>query len=210
MDCASQAAAEQYGSTTVGEYTHEQKERQMVPFFKNDLEILQYALTLEHLENEAYKVINASGKLSDRNAAYLRIIGKHEQDHVDALTAAITKAGAVPVKARKTYNFGALGDLTTEVGLLKVAQKMEELGVGAYNGAGIEIMDKNILGVAGQIVQVEARHTGLLRALNNVQPSPDAPSSPISDKSPAEAFPPALTPEMVLMAVKDVLGEEQQ
>jgi len=167
----------------------------MAPFFKNDLEVLNYALTLEHLENEAYKVINASGKLTGKNVAYLKIIGKHEQDHVDALTAAISKAGGTPVKARKSYNFGALGDLTTEAGMLKVAQIMEELGVGAYNGAGIEIMDKGILGVAGQIVQVEARHTGLLRALNNVPP--------------ADAFPKALAPADVLKAVTPVLGPEQ-
>ncbi len=165
------------------------------PFFKSDLDVLQFALTLEHLENEAYKVINASGKLTGKNAADLKVIGKHEQDHVDALTAAITKAGATPVKARKSYNFGALGDLSTEAGLLKVAQKMEEIGVAAYNGAGIEIMDKNILGVAGQIVQVEARHTGLLRALNNV--------------APAEAFPKAMPPQDVLAAVTPVLGPEQ-
>ena len=167
----------------------------MAPFFKDDLEILQFALTLEHLENEAYKVINASGKLTGKNVPYLRIIGKHEQDHVDALTAAISKAGAVPVKARMSYNFGALGDLSTEAGILKVAQIMEELGVAAYNGAGIEIMDKAILGVAGQIVQVEARHTGLLRALNNV--------------APADAFPMAMTKDQVLKAVEKVLGPEQ-
>lgn len=167
----------------------------MAPFFKNDIEVLNYALTLEHLENEAYKVINASGKLTGKNVSYMQIIGKHEQDHVDALTAAITKAGATPVKARASYNFGALGDLTTEAGILKVAQIMEELGVSAYNGAGIEITDKSILGVAGQIVQVEARHTGLLRALNNV--------------ALAESFPKALTPQQVLAAVTPVLGPER-
>ena len=167
----------------------------MAPFFKNDIEVLNYALTLEHLENEAYKVINASGKLTGKNVPYLKVIGAHEQAHVDGLTAAISKAGATPVKVRKSYNFGLLGDLTTEAGILKVAQKFEELGVAAYNGAGIEIMDKGILGTAGSIVQVEARHTGLLRALNNV--------------APAEAFPKAMTPQEVLAVVTPVLGAEQ-
>ncbi len=167
----------------------------VAPFFESDLDVLQFALTLEHLENEAYKAINASGKPTVKSAADLKAIGKHEQGHVNALTAALTKAGATPVKARKSYNFGALGDLGTEDGLLTVARKVEELGVAAYNGAGIAIRDKSIPGVAGRIVQVEARHTGLLRALNNA--------------APAEALPQAMAPGDVLAAVAPALGPER-
>ncbi len=36
------------------------------PFFKSDLEVVNFALTLEHLENRFYRDINASGKLQGR------------------------------------------------------------------------------------------------------------------------------------------------
>ena len=47
-----------------------------------DLEILNYALTLEHLEAKAYAVINSSGLLSGRVAEYFQTFGSHEATHV--------------------------------------------------------------------------------------------------------------------------------
>ena len=41
----------------------------MAPYFKNDIEVLNYALTLEHLENEAYKVIGMRASSSWWNSA---------------------------------------------------------------------------------------------------------------------------------------------
>ena len=50
----------------------------------------------------------------------------------------------------------------------------EDLGVGAYNGAGPKIKDKKILASAGSIVQIEGRHAGAIRFLNGekIAPSP--------------------------------------
>ena len=77
-----------------------------------DADILQYALTLEHLENTFYK--EALGKYSEdafvaagfTKEYYdnLKYIAFDEESHVTALSAALTKAGATPVKACK-YKF---------------------------------------------------------------------------------------------------------
>lgn len=166
-------------------------------FFADDLEVLNYALTLEHLEAEFYDMANASGVLTGDAAAYFQIIGEHERAHVDALTAAISDAGGTPVMARASYNFDALGDMSTQEGLLAAANVLEPTGVAAYNGAGKEIMDKSILTTAGAIVQTEANHAAIIRILID----PEA--------VPAPAFEGVSSPQEILDAVTPLLGPEQ-
>lgn len=168
---------------------------QLAPYFKNDLEVLNYALTLEHLENTFYAQVNAGGKLQGNAAKYLAIIGAHEKAHVDALTAAISKAGGTPVQPLAKYNFGAVGDMNSQAGILAIADILEPTGVKAYDGAAREIMDKAILGVAGQIVQVEARHAAIVKVLidPNANPVPKA----FEDKA---------TPQEILDAIKPIIG----
>ena len=167
------------------------------PFFADDLEVLNYALTLEHLEAAFYNQVNPSGVLTGDAAKYLTIIGEHENAHVAALTQAITGTGGTPVGARRSYNFDALGDLTTQDGILAAAKTLEETGVGAYNGAGREITDTSILSTAGAIVQTEANHAAII----NVLIDPNANPVP-------KAFPDALAPQAVLDAVTPLLGAE--
>jgi rubrerythrin len=172
------------------------QERDMAaPFFENDLDVLNYALTLEHLEAAFYERINASGVLSGNAASYFETIGAHEAAHVAALTDAIAAAGGTPVSAAPSYNFAALGDLETVDGILAAARTLEETGVAAYNGAGREIVDKTILSTAGAIVQTEANHAAIVRALID----PDANPVP-------SAFPPATAPQAILDAVTPLIG----
>ncbi len=165
------------------------------PFFKNDLEVVNFALTLEHLENRFYRDVNGSGRLQGKAAQALMVIGMHEQAHVDALTATVMQMGGTPVQEQRTYNFGALGDMSTQAGILAIANVLEPTGVKAYDGAAREIMDKMLLAVAGAIVNVEARHAAIIRALIDLNANP-APK-PFEDKA---------TPQQILDMIKPVLG----
>ncbi len=165
------------------------------PFFKSDLEVMNYALTLEHLENNFYRTVNASGKLQGNAVKYLTIIGAHEQAHVDALTASIRQAGGTPVAELPKYNFAALGDISMMAGILKVASVLEATGVKAYDGAAREITSKQVLAVAGAIVQVEARHVAAIRAL--IDPN----ASPV-----LKAFEDKATPQEIMDAIKPIIS----
>ncbi|MFI5025247.1 MAG: ferritin-like domain-containing protein [Solirubrobacterales bacterium] len=137
-----------------------------------DIEILNFALTLEYLEAAFYEqalaeVPDLSGEVSD----LAKEIQGHEQEHVDALTAAIKDLGGKPVAA-PGVDFGkAFAD---EDAFLELAQTFEDTGVSAYNGAGPLITDKAILGSAGAIVQIEARHAAAIRLQRGESPAPEA------------------------------------
>src|SRR3954454_21519866 len=62
-----------------------------------DMDILNYALTLEHLEAEAYRVANANVWMSGTAAGYFQDFGGHENSHVEALTKLIGDMGGTPV-----------------------------------------------------------------------------------------------------------------
>ncbi|MDQ6907493.1 MAG: ferritin-like domain-containing protein [Chloroflexota bacterium] len=165
------------------------------PSFKSDLEVMNYALTLEHLEDNFYRTVNASGRLQGNAAKYLTVIGAHEKAHVDALTASVRQAGGTPVAELSKYNFAALGDIGTSAGILAVASVLEATGVKAYNGAAREITSKQVLTVAGAIVQVEARHVAIIRALIDPNASP-VPKS-FEDKA---------TPQEIMDAIKPIIS----
>jgi len=156
----------------------------------DDFAILNFALTLEHLEDVAYRQAIASGKVTGKNQQYVQMFGDQEHQHVVLLTGALQQAGKAPVAEQAHYNFPAYTDEHTIIDFLRT---LEEVGVGAYTGAGQFIKDKGILTVAGGIQQVEARHTAILRRQDGMAPVPNA-------------FEKALTPDMVLAAAGPILG----
>jgi hypothetical protein len=127
-----------------------------------DLDILNFALGLEHLENVMYKQIVASGKLTGEAADLAKMFGSFEQAHVDALTKALTDAKYANIAKEGKYNFPAFD---TQDNILKFLNTVEPVGVGAYTGAANKLTDKSLLGVAGSIVQVEARQLAITMAL---------------------------------------------
>jgi len=136
--------------------------------FTDDIDIFNYALTLEHLENAFYRdgleqFDEAAFKEAgyDRDVRdYLELIAKHESDHVDAITAAIEGAGGEPVEEAE-YDFG-YADVD---GFLAVAQALETTGTQAYTGAAPYIADKALLTAALTIHGIEARHAAYLNEI---------------------------------------------
>jgi Ferritin-like domain len=133
-----------------------------------DLEILNFALTLEYLESDFYNVKGKSVGLSGQAKSYAKLFGEEEADHVNALTALIKQLGGKPV-AKPAFVFPA----TSQSSFLKLASVLENTGVGAYNGAGPSLKSKEVLGAAGSIVQIEARHAAAIDLLIGKSPTPN-------------------------------------
>ena len=64
-----------------------------------DIDILNFALTLEYLEAAFYEGGASVKGLPSEVAGYVKTFGAEEQEHVDALTATIKDLGGTPVKA---------------------------------------------------------------------------------------------------------------
>lgn len=152
-----------------------------------DVDILNFALTLELLEADFYKKGIASS-LGAETMKLAELFGAQEQDHVDALTKTIGDLGGTPV-ASPTFEF----PFTDEASFLELAQTLEDTGVSAYNGAAPAIESKEVLGAAGSIVQIEARHAAAIRLLRKQSPAPGA-------------FDEALQKQAVLDAVKPLIA----
>jgi serine-rich repeat adhesion-like glycoprotein len=178
------AAGAVYGVAMVGPFVR----KALAMSESGDIGILNFALTLEYLEStfyeEAKKRAGASGELK----SLIELLSNDESQHVAALTASIKQLGGKPV-AEPKFDFPYNG--TSE--FLKLAQTFEDTGVSAYNGAAPEIKSKEVLGAAGSIVQVEARHAAAIRLQNKEEPAPDA-------------FDPSLEQSKVLKAVEPFIA----
>ena len=129
----------------------------------DDLAIVQYALTLEHLETDFYNAVIDSGVVKDRRLGETaRLIRDAEQAHVDTLTGVVKDLGGTPKRPKTTF------DAVLEGGqrkVLETAAAVENLGAAAYLGQAGRIRSKEILAAALSIHSVEARHAA---ALNTV------------------------------------------
>ena len=125
-----------------------------------DVDVLNFALTLEHLEAELYK--RGLEEVDDLDAEVTELveeIEKNEAEHVDTLTQTIEQLGGKPVAAPEV-DFGDA--FASQRAFLALALIFENTGVSAYNGAAPRIESPEILSAAGSIVQVEGRHAALI------------------------------------------------
>jgi hypothetical protein len=154
-----------------------------------DIEILNFALTLEYLESYFYNVKGKEVGLSGVARSYATNFGEQEADHVTALASAITSLGGKPV-VKPTFVIPA----SSQSAFLSLASVLENTGVSAYNGAAPSLQSKHVLEAAGSIVQVEARHAAAINLLIGKSPTP------------SEGFDVPLTKAQVLVKVKPLIG----
>ena len=137
-----------------------------------DVDILNFALTLEYLEHEFYVQAAKQVKgLSSYESKLTKELRDNEGEHVDALAATVKKLGGKPA-AKPKFDFG--GAFGGRAVYLKTANTLEDTGVSAYNGAAPMIESGEVLGAAGGIVQIEARHAAMIRLVRNKPPAPSA------------------------------------
>jgi rubrerythrin len=137
------------------------------PSAKNDIAILNYALTLEYLEAAFYKAALAKARLRGSAASFARQIAPVEAAHVAALRKALGKHA---VKSPK-FNFGSA--VTNQANFLNTAHTLENAGVQAYLGQAGNFKNPAYLGVAASILAVEARHAGAVGIILNKPISPE-------------------------------------
>jgi len=159
------AAGAVYGTLMVGPYVR----RAFAMSGGGDVDILNFALTLEYLESTFYEEAKSRAKAKGELKNLIGMLAGDEKEHVNALTATIKKLGGKPV-AEPKFDF----PYSDTAGFLRLAQTFEDTGVSAYNGAGPAIESKEVLSAAGSIVQVEARHAAAIRIQNEEEPAPTA------------------------------------
>jgi hypothetical protein len=135
---------------------------------RGDVDILNFALTLEYLEADFYNVKGKAVGLSGQAKAYAQQFGADESEHVAAIISTIKKLGGTPAK-KPAFAFPA----TSQASFLKLASVLENTGVSAYNGAAPMLQSKDVLAAAGGIVQIEARHAAAMNVLVGKSPTPD-------------------------------------
>ncbi|GJG87497.1 hypothetical protein tb265_26780 [Gemmatimonadetes bacterium T265] len=159
------------------------------------IDVLQYALLLENLENQFYLGVTGAsgspfaaafatvrGKFAAANATILptlNLLSQHETAHVALLQTVIKVLGATPntYDPATTFDFtgarkvggdpnGPFYPATQDVTfLLAGTQGFEDTGVRAYKGQAAKLMGSSYLTPALQIHALEARHASRIRRL---------------------------------------------
>jgi rubrerythrin len=161
--------------------------------FDDDIDILNYARTLEFLEAAFYEealdnideddLHDVAGveELDDEVVGYLydeiEVIQGHEETHYEVLGAVVEDLGGEPVESPE-FDFGeAVEDPTA---FIQTAAALEDTGVAAYAGAATEIENADLIPPALSIHSVEGRHASFVRVLGGQSGFPNAFDYPLS------------------------------
>ena len=165
------------------------KVRQATPQITDDV-ILNYALTLEHLEDKFYRdALSAYTQAQFATAGFdstfynnLKTISADETTHVAFLTGALKSIGKTPVgEATYDFKYTVPNNVTASIqGFVKTASILEGVGVSAYLGAAAEIVSADYLTAAGSVLTVESRHSSYIRAALKQSPFPSPFDVPLS------------------------------
>lgn len=131
------------------------------------VDALNFALTLEYLEDEFYRTaLNTSGLIPSNQRPIFETISAHEAAHVAALRSTLGSAAV----AKPTFDFTASGTyanvFSSNATFLTLSQAFEDTGERAYKGQAPNLMSSDaVLTIGLQIHAVEARHAAQVRRL---------------------------------------------
>ena len=129
------------------------------PSKKQDIAILNYALTLEYLEAAFYNEAVAANALNPEVLRAAKIVAAHENAHVKFLKKALGRA------AVKKPKFDFKGTTEDQATFVATATVLEDTGVAAYAGQATRIKQVPVVKAAVSILTVEARHAAHFRQL---------------------------------------------
>jgi ferritin-like protein len=132
---------------------------------KSDVDVLNYALSLEYLQAAFYTESERSKALKGRAAGAAAQVGAVERAHVKAFR------GLLGRKAIARPRFDFQGVTENPKAFLKTAVAFEDLAVEAYKGQAPRLKSKAVLAAALGIHTVEARHAAWMRYLNGIRPT---------------------------------------
>jgi hypothetical protein len=141
-----------------------------------DVEILNYALTLEYLQAAFYTEAERMGALRGRTERAAQAVGAVERAHVAAFQDLL---GREAVK-RPAFDFQGVPEKPGA--FLKTAVAFEDLAVAAYKGQAPRLQADATLAAAVAIHSVEARHAAWMRYLFGANPARSAFDEPSSKR----------------------------
>ncbi len=142
----------------------------------SDVDILNFALTLEYLEAAFYAEALSKGALKGPTLAFAKVVAKDEAQHVAFLK------GALGMHAVKKPTFDFKGTTGAMKSFQATATVLEDTGVSAYAGAAPMISNKKTLSAALSVHSVEARHAAWIRNITGANPAP-VPFDPAKSKA---------------------------
>jgi hypothetical protein len=144
---------------------------------RNDEAILNYALTLEYIQEAFYGEVERIGALTGGLAEQARVVGAHERAHVKAFRKVLGQ------RAVKRPRFDFRGATENGDRFRRTAVAFEDLAVAAYKGQAPLIHKQAYLVPALAIHTVEARHAAWIRRLAGLTPAANAFDEPRTRKS---------------------------
>jgi hypothetical protein len=130
----------------------------------NDTDVLNFDLTFEHLQASFYDEALRFGALSDETARWARVIGAHEQAHVEILNDALGR------RAVDKPFFDFQGVTEDEEAFTKTAVAMEDLTTELLIGQLNEVRTPSLVSALFSLLSVEARHAAWVRHAVGVLP----------------------------------------
>jgi rubrerythrin len=136
---------------------------------QGDAGILNFALALEYLEADFYRLAVDSGTLKKGRVLELaKRFGDQEQGHVETLAGTVRNLGGKPAPRPKP-SF----TLTSQQIVLATMSQLEAIGASAYLGQADRIASEQVLAAALSIHTVEARHAAVASMMLGRPISPD-------------------------------------